>query len=646
MASRSDQLHSHQFTLQRVIKALALRDPDVAASPTRRAVGASFASVMMAVLAVAAVGVYGAVRPKRESLVAGVARGHHRERRPVLASSTAAGCSTLFSTWHRLCSSWVRRPAPAATGTAGGPGRVPRGTPLGIPGAPDSLPAAGDLVTGAWSLCSGPPPATRWSPPGARLSQCSRSVATPPWCRSASCGAGRRLLGGLHVLWHGHRYPVQRPGRWSSAALGWSGRTPVRRWPTAVLNAIPAGPALAPVVAPRAQAPSVLAGHQVGDVLVVSSEGGERQYAVVGPDGLADITQVQADLSAGGPRQPAERAVRDDCRRVRGGAAGRSRWCRPATIGRRRGRPSWSRRRPRAGCMCVLSGRVAARLGLAVQVWRSGGQAGDRLGEVRVDRAAGVATVDVVRVAPGRGAVVESIAGGLGVGPACAGLGPGYPLPAGVGRGARHPRVCRRPAAALAERAGGVAARRTGRSTRWPHCARPERSCSDCRGWRRRLSTGRRSGVAALLRARYRQRRQCLAGNPGRTARAHEGEVHSVHDAGRGRGDGSGGGEVRRRAAVIQTTLSSLMREVEAARSGLARVAGGSVVRGGQRGLGRGPTPDAAGARPRRRSAIRTAGTRLHRHRRRGIESDAGRPDLAAAVTGRMRSRCSTTTWS
>ena len=40
MATRSDQLHSHQFTLQRVVGALAMRDPDPASSPLRRIGGA------------------------------------------------------------------------------------------------------------------------------------------------------------------------------------------------------------------------------------------------------------------------------------------------------------------------------------------------------------------------------------------------------------------------------------------------------------------------------------------------------------------------------------------------------------------------------------------------------------------------------
>jgi hypothetical protein len=63
MASRSDQLHSHQFSLQRTVAALAMRDPDPTASPLRRMGGSLFAGVMLAVLGVAAVGIYGLLRP-------------------------------------------------------------------------------------------------------------------------------------------------------------------------------------------------------------------------------------------------------------------------------------------------------------------------------------------------------------------------------------------------------------------------------------------------------------------------------------------------------------------------------------------------------------------------------------------------------
>src|SRR5262249_3920997 len=63
MASRAQQMQSHQFTLQRVTAALAMRDPDAAASPVRRSAGIAFAGVMIAVVALAAVAAYGVLRP-------------------------------------------------------------------------------------------------------------------------------------------------------------------------------------------------------------------------------------------------------------------------------------------------------------------------------------------------------------------------------------------------------------------------------------------------------------------------------------------------------------------------------------------------------------------------------------------------------
>ena len=63
MASRTDQLHSHQFTVQRVVAALAQGDPNPVSSPTRRVGGALFIGAMATALVVAAVAVYGMLRP-------------------------------------------------------------------------------------------------------------------------------------------------------------------------------------------------------------------------------------------------------------------------------------------------------------------------------------------------------------------------------------------------------------------------------------------------------------------------------------------------------------------------------------------------------------------------------------------------------
>src|SRR5688572_1516903 len=63
MPTRSDQLHSHQFALQRLVAAVALRDPDASTAPLRRGGAALLAGTMVAALGLAAFGIYGLLRP-------------------------------------------------------------------------------------------------------------------------------------------------------------------------------------------------------------------------------------------------------------------------------------------------------------------------------------------------------------------------------------------------------------------------------------------------------------------------------------------------------------------------------------------------------------------------------------------------------
>jgi hypothetical protein len=80
------------------------------------------------------------------------------------------------------------------------------------------------------------------------------------------------------------------------SALGWTAERPTTITP-ALLAALPEGPALARVPIPGAgDDASAVPGAAVGDVFVVESQGGGRQYAVALEGGLAPITQVQADL--------------------------------------------------------------------------------------------------------------------------------------------------------------------------------------------------------------------------------------------------------------------------------------------------------------------------------------------------------------
>jgi type VII secretion protein EccB len=288
MASRSDQLHSHQFAQQRVVSALAMRDPDPVTSPGRRIGGALFAGVMIAMLAVAAVGVYGLLRP-------GTGDAWREGRATIIEKETGARYvyvdgvlyPVLNYTSAILLLGTTETVQVARSALVG----VPRGMPVGIPGVPDPLPGPDQLLSDPWTLCSRPASAGGDAGP--------ESVLRIGWVPEASPLGEAGILavddtGGFHLLWNNRRFPLIDPDL-VLAAFTWVESSAVAM-STAVLNAIPAGPGLGPVSTPRAARPSALPGLRVGEVFVVTNPDGRRLYGVALEDGVSTVTAVQAAL--------------------------------------------------------------------------------------------------------------------------------------------------------------------------------------------------------------------------------------------------------------------------------------------------------------------------------------------------------------
>jgi type VII secretion protein EccB len=304
VASRSDQLHSQQFTLQRVVGALAMRDADPASSPLRRIGGSLVASVLVAALALAAVGVYGILRP-------GGASSWRAGNAVIVEEETGARFVYRDGVLHPVLnySSAVLvlgQPSPprvrvSRSSLAG----VPRGSVLGIAGAPDALPAASDLVTGAWTLCSRP---SATSPTPESLLLVGLAVPGPDRPLADEGLLAVDPAGGLHLLWHARRYAIVAPDL-VLAAFAWS-RSSAVAVSTAVLNSVPPGPDLGPVPVPRGGATvSPVDGYKVGQVLVVETATGQKRFSVVLATGLADVTATQADLLLADPSGPGGRAL-------------------------------------------------------------------------------------------------------------------------------------------------------------------------------------------------------------------------------------------------------------------------------------------------------------------------------------------------
>ncbi|MEV1015306.1 type VII secretion protein EccB [Micromonospora sp. NPDC049801] len=287
MPSRQDQLHSYQFSVQRAVAALVMRETDPAQSPFRRLAGAGLASVLVAVIGLGGAALYGlfagggtrwrdpgAVIVEKES----GARFVYREQKlhPVLNYASAL----LIVGADRSKTVLVSRRSIDG---------VPRGLPLGIADAPDSLPAPGRLAKSPWTVCS--------TTAGADSRSALLIGVDPDGGRPLGDEALllRHPDGDLHLVWHQRRYLIRDPNR-VLAALATT-RTRAVPVAPALLNALPAGVDLAPPPLPGEGRPSArVPGATIGQVYLVRNSGGGRQYAVALDDGLAGITELQAGL--------------------------------------------------------------------------------------------------------------------------------------------------------------------------------------------------------------------------------------------------------------------------------------------------------------------------------------------------------------
>jgi type VII secretion protein EccB len=289
MATRRDQLQSYQFQSQRVISAFVLREADPPQSPLRRGIGALFAGLMLAVVVGAGYGVYG--------LLTKVGNDAWRaEGSVVIEKETGATFVFLGGRLHpalNYASALLAAGAPtpvvfrvAANSLAG----TPRGTTVGIAGAPDSLPGPDRRVGLPWTVCAVPGEDAAGQP--------TRTVTLVV----ARAPTGDRPLGddallvadestkAQYLIWHGRRHQIRQARIVVRALFGAATALPAR---TAWLNAIPGGADIAPItVDGRGDGSARVRDRRVGDLLSVQTGSGPQYYLVL-DDGLAAITPLQ-----------------------------------------------------------------------------------------------------------------------------------------------------------------------------------------------------------------------------------------------------------------------------------------------------------------------------------------------------------------
>jgi type VII secretion protein EccB len=299
MALRQDRPDAYQLTRERVASALVVRDSDPPQPPFRGAAGATLASVLIAAIAIGAVALWARFtggggeewRDPGAVIIEAETGARYLWREPLLHPLANYTSAQLL----------LGEPAPpAVTVPRAALAGVPRGRPLGIPGAPESLPAAGDLIGGAWAVCS-------TVGAGGRTRAVLVAGGGPAGRPVGGVGLADRALlvrdpsGDQYLVWRERRYRIRDP-EVVLPALGWAGApsTPVAE---ALLDALPEGTDLARIDVPDLGEPApAVPGARSGEVFVVATRGGEPQYAVALPDGLALLTPVQADLLLTDPR--------------------------------------------------------------------------------------------------------------------------------------------------------------------------------------------------------------------------------------------------------------------------------------------------------------------------------------------------------
>ncbi len=305
MASKKDQLQAYQFMLQRVVSALALQETDPEHPPYRRPLLAAVGSLAIAVVALAAVWVFGLVVP-------GGSRPFTSTEVVAVEKETGARHVLIDGQLHPVAnySSAVLaldRPAAVRSVSRRSLLGLPRGPRIGIPDAPDTLPEPGQLLTGGWTLCTQP----GVDDVGARTVGSVLLVGRQP-AAGTPLDARALLVRSAEVRYvvvQGHRHEVRARAD-LALDLGRESEVPVA---PAWLDSLPRGEPIAPIPVTGAGRDSTAVPGlplRVGQLVEVddpaAGEVPEQPRYLVQPRQLQPVTPLQARLQqvAGGAGDP------------------------------------------------------------------------------------------------------------------------------------------------------------------------------------------------------------------------------------------------------------------------------------------------------------------------------------------------------
>lgn len=310
MATRLDEVHSHQFSLRRVVNALVKHDPDPRGPQTPRLLTTTVISAIIAALISVGYLIFNVVTGQ------GTPDGL-RDNSTVLIEKETGAQYVYVKNDDRLHPVLNYTSGLLLTNGSGGQPTIVRrsrladlrhdenlqiGATLGIPGAPNALPRTSDLTRDPWTICTqGADPTTLRS----TLLVGSGTLTGGHTLTAPSPGATSEALlvqplgqTATYLIFGNRKFLLAKPAV-ALAAFGWAGRQG-QLVTAAWLNALPEGPDISAPPITDLGARSHATNAAVGRLLRAPGPNGD-QWALVRLNDVQPISEVQARLLQADP---------------------------------------------------------------------------------------------------------------------------------------------------------------------------------------------------------------------------------------------------------------------------------------------------------------------------------------------------------
>jgi type VII secretion protein EccB len=297
VTTRRDQAQAQTYVLGRLNSALVIGDPEAQEGPHRRILVGVIAGLLVSALVVAGFLVYGLLWP-------GGATTWRAPKTLVVEKETGSRyilANGFLHPVHNYASAVLLLGADLKVVSVSSESlrSTPRGTPVGIVGAPDSLPDPDALAQTVWSVCAMSDRGEDGEPVPATTLAVGRSVFGS--ALTDEHGLLARTSDRTFLVWHGHRYELTAD--WVPEALGFD--APPLQVEPGWLNQLPAGPDIGPLSVPGrgGKGPTVDgAATRIGQVFLTRVIGSGKRYYVLFSDGLSRLSATAAALVLADPR--------------------------------------------------------------------------------------------------------------------------------------------------------------------------------------------------------------------------------------------------------------------------------------------------------------------------------------------------------